>query len=126
MQVIHCPPNEDPPTYARQFVKRRARLTLGGNAWMVLGVLAFIAVGVVWGPLKPQRKAPPEAPIVTATTQIGSETALAAAVDAPVMCKLPAGGLIETGWETFVMDGETVMKVRCNDDGTLQAITQAP
>ena len=118
MRVIHCPPNEEPPVYARSALKRGGGFRLSGNAWIVLAIVAFVAWTVWAGPLKKQDPAP-------AHSEAPSPTAVVSAppvVVEPVLCALPGGGMIEAGWTANVLDGEKLLKVRCMPDGTLEAL----
>ncbi len=122
MKIVHCPPNEDPLTYARQAARRGSGLAfLQGNGLIIALVVAMIVGTFTIGPLRPQPQQP-EAP--PATPGPARPTPRPVVYNEPVMCKLPAGGMIEAGYETFIADGETILKVRCEDDGTLQKATE--
>lgn len=85
---------------------------------MLIALIVAMIVGTFTiGPLRPKRKAEEasQATMVPVSTP--------AVLVTPVLCQLPGGGMIEAGWESLVQDGEQVMKVRCQEDGTLQAET---
>lgn len=124
MQVIHCPPNEMPPDYARKHGKRQHGLKrlLGGNAWLFVLVALFIVWTVARGNLLAGKKGSgtpdpqPTAAVVNAALALADEAQA-------IMCKLPGGGLIEAGWTSWVLDGENPVEMRCDTDGTLKEKT---
>lgn len=122
MRVVHCPPNEDPLTYAQRAKRRRSGGLAGllqGNGLLFALIVAMIVGTFTIGPLRPKQKAE-EAQQVQATP-----VSTPAVYVTPVLCKLPGGGMIEAGWESLVQDGEQVIRVRCQEDGTLQATETA-
>jgi hypothetical protein len=84
---------------------------------LIIGLVIVMVIGTFTiGPLRPKT---PETPPETAATQ--TQSAAPVVYVEPVMCQLPAGGMIQAGWETLIVEGDAVVRVRCMDDGTLQA-----
>lgn len=122
MKIIHCPRGEDPLTYARGARRGRAGLSglLQGNG-LVIGLIVAMVIGTFTiGPLGPKQNTAPETPAPVAV-EAGPVSAPVVYVE-PVLCTLPAGGMIEPGWESFIQDDERIIHVRCEDDGTLKEI----
>lgn len=125
MKIVHCPRDEDPLTYARRHTRRGGGGGLGGllqGNGMIIGLVVAMVIGTFTvGPLRPQKDAPqPEAPVGAAVEVVPVIEPVS--YEEPVTCALPAGGRIEAGWEMFVQDGETIIHVRCENDGTLKKI----
>ena len=126
MKIIYCPPRDDPMQIARAAQKR----SMGGggllqeNWWVILGVIAFVVIGVTVGPFKG---------VFTnkdlTTAPVAQQEAQAAPLDTPappVFCDNPGGGRIANGDTAWVNHGIEVSQYRCEGGQLvkLQTITQ--
>jgi len=125
MKIIYCPPGDDPMQIARAAQKR----SMGGggllqeNWWVILGVIAFVVIGVTVGPFKGVLQQPidaaPESAAVTVSAPIPTPAP-------PPMCSNPGGGLVGEGYLLWIDHGIEVSQYRCEGGQLvkLQTITQ--
>jgi len=126
MKVIYCPPGEDPQEIARKALKKRISGGGGGfiqdNWWVIVGVIAFLVIGVTVGPFK-GLFSKDQAPVPVVQDVVAAPLNTPAP---PVFCDNPGGGLIADGDTAWVDHSIEIAQYRCEGGSLvkLQAITQ--